>query len=396
MRRVLAILVVLQLATPAAAQGLRVTLHSSGEIRTGSAQNMHVAGYSVAVVGQITFQDGHTGSKACSAAGGCSIGWDTGNGVTFANAGTTFRIGIQDVAATGLEDETYDVYADLVGGTDSLAHLTLYDTPMESGSKTMTAGDVVAVVFTVVSVAGGDNPVKMTYQPLRPFESAVGAPAWGFPYATRDDGTLLKRDQEGVPAVAITLDDGSMAWIQGAGLPTRLVYTDVAAVATDTTPDEYAAVFKLPIAATIIGCGFRIGSVATGDVFEILLYEDPLGTPAVVATLTPDPDQLLSARFQEFVFPAGVDAEADTYYGCAIRPTSTNPLTWSYYAGHDGMGHMKGVLPFTELQWTARSDQSGAFVETDADHVPAFTVVLEIPAGGGGGGGGESSHVFVQ
>lgn len=34
--------------------------------------------------------------------------------MTFANAGTNFRIGIQDVASTGLEDGTFDVYADLV------------------------------------------------------------------------------------------------------------------------------------------------------------------------------------------------------------------------------------------------------------------------------------------
>jgi len=42
------------------------------------------------------------------------------------------------VASTGLEDGTFDVYADLVGGTDTITGSADQLTAMETGTKTIT------------------------------------------------------------------------------------------------------------------------------------------------------------------------------------------------------------------------------------------------------------------
>ncbi len=95
---------------------------------------MDGAGESQAFIGKVFLEAG-TGSKTISSAGG-KIRWRSGT-VTFANAGTNFRIGIQDVASTGLEDGTFDVYADLVGGTDTITGSADQLTAMETGTKTI-------------------------------------------------------------------------------------------------------------------------------------------------------------------------------------------------------------------------------------------------------------------
>ena len=66
------------------------------------------AGRSIAVIGKLVLAAG-TGSKTISSAGGkIYIGKIASR--TFANAGSTLRIGIQDVTAgTGLEDGVFDV-----------------------------------------------------------------------------------------------------------------------------------------------------------------------------------------------------------------------------------------------------------------------------------------------
>lgn len=99
-----------------------------------------------------------SGSKTISSAGG-KIHWTAGASVVFADGATNWRMGIQDLSTSGQPprgDGVFDVQADLVPGVDTIATTTHYATAMESGSKTITHGDYVAIVFSMTARGGTD------------------------------------------------------------------------------------------------------------------------------------------------------------------------------------------------------------------------------------------------
>ena len=98
-----------------------------------------------------------TASVSPSVKTACSLG------PAFSNGSTNLRIGLQDVTpATGFEDGTFDVYADLVGGTDTIAEDVILATPMESGTKTVTHGDLLAIAIEMTAVLVEPDGIEPT------------------------------------------------------------------------------------------------------------------------------------------------------------------------------------------------------------------------------------------
>ena len=352
---------------------------------------LNATGESGGIVGSIQVEGG-SGSKTISAAGGGAIIWFAGT-VTMADAGSTLRVGIQDVnAANGLEDGTFDVYAEFTGGGTIPTANDFNASAMTSGTKTLTQGDTVAIVVELVS-RGGSDSVNVSRVATR---AISGINTMGLPYGTNDLGTLSVSNASGIYAV-IKFDDGTIGWIQGTAAVIPL-FSVPQAFDSGSTPDEYIGTFVPAWPMQICGFGAALSGIASGDTFEAILYEDPYGTPNALVTLTPDTDIVGGAGTTEsfHVFPCTkTSLAAGTTYGVAIRPTTANSINWEYtHVGGADLAVLKRALPLPSLKMAARTDQTGAFVETETFHVPL--IVLDVcgldDGTGGSGSGGTRSH----
>ncbi len=347
-----------------------------GSIVAGTGMNtqanstVDAAGESYTGIGRIHLEAG-SGTKTISSSGG-KIYVRFGN-ATFANAGTNLRIGIQDVAATGLEDGTFDVYADLVGGTDTITANTIRITAMETGSKNISHGDLIAISCELTTRGGAD-----TLQINKYIGSFTDVNAVVFPYATADTGAGPTRSASistGVPAFLVEFDDGSLGWFEFFYLgynfgtaPLLMTY------ASDSATDEYSAVFKVPFPCSINGAGVWMTSVASTDDFELILYSDPLGTPVPERTVTVDADYTSAATAIIGTYHTGFSPftlSANTYYAIAVRPTTTNQISLGYYDLGSGNEKMKTPTIFgTNIKLAGRADQTGAFTEVQNYYLP--------------------------
>lgn len=330
---------------------------------------VNAVGESAATVGRIWLPAQAAGSKVCSTAGPCKIGLPAAS-VTWANAATNVRLGFQDVdLTTGLEDGTYDVRADLVPGTETVSANTISFFSMETGSKTVSHGDVVAIVVEMTARGGTDSISA---------ERALRSVAdYGFPYGTEDTGSGVGKAQDPM-AFIIQFDDGTWGWFESV-YPIRNTATgrSTLTVNTGTNPDEVAAIVKSPVSFSTDGFAKFLNAVATTDEFEYIIYENPLtATPDIIwGPVTVDPDQLVS----DGVVRRAEDTlilEADTYYAFSFRPTTANSITYEYFAlPTSGVAPgMKQAQFWTETILAGRINQTGAFTEISTTSLPMLVV----------------------
>jgi hypothetical protein len=343
---------------------------------TLSGTTMDAAGESYAAIGRIHLTSGPGTSKTLSSSGG-AIAWNSG-AVTFGNAGTTLRIGINDVGATGLEDGTWtsEPFADLVGGTDTITANSLQVTPIETGSRSITHGDLIAVVFELQSRVS-DSIV-------------VGYPSVStlMPYGTADTGSGPAKLTL-PPMVTILFDDGTLGWFGMDSYAFRI--PSVGAFGSSSTPDEYGLLFQVPVEMTITALFAQVGSIASTDDFELLLYSDPLGTPVAERTVTVDADLVSTGLYFEGGI-ADFTLAAATNYVIAVRPTTTNTITIGKIA-LPGAAY-RACMPFgTTTSQVSRTDNTGAFGSADTALLPLFGVWVSAIHDGTGGGGGAAQLV---
>ena len=341
------------------------------------------AGESFTAVGYVLLSTGPGTSKTISSSGG-KIHWVTG-AITFTDVGSNLRVGIQDVGATGLEDGSYDVQADLVGGTDTITANVVMSTPMESGTKTITHGDLIAVVIELTARGGTDSVTVRRNNLL-----SAGA----VPYCTADTGAGPAKTAA-MPMITIEFDDGTMGWFNMSGFA-GLVEAS-ANINSGSTPDEIALVFRLPFPAVTTGGGFSLGSLASTDDFEMILYSDPLGTPVAERTVVQDADLTAAAvaGYFERSWATTHTLSANTDYAIAFRPTTTNNLTYNRVNFNTGNGNLrKTTMLGTNWSMYSRTDQSGAFSSQDTTILPIFWVALG--AFDDGAGAGAAALPFVM
>lgn len=321
-----------------------------------------------------------SGSKTISAAGGGVILWKLA-AATWANASSNLRVGVGDVdLSSGLPDFTFDVYADLVPGTDALA-AGLVATAMDTGTKTIAHGDLIAILVRLTARSGADTLTVVGCAGA----DATGSSGYAFPYGYVNTGIPAKT--QNVLVALIQFDDGSLGWIQGnAALmpnPATVSYH------LDSTPDEYCAVFTPQFTMEIDGFAPGLAAIATGDDFEIVLYENPSTSPSIIEALTPDPDVLgTQVPGAVSIFPCTpVVLNAGTEYGISLRPTTTNAVEFIYYDLTTTFELLKATQLFgTTALVMARTGNSGAFSTVQTYYVPKFFLnVSKLDDGTGGG-----------
>lgn len=319
---------------------------------TAFLSSLNAAGESHTAIGHIILEGGITsGSKTLSSAGG-KIHWVSIAGSVFDDPATNFRIGFQDVGATGIEDGAFDVYADLVGGTDILpVDGGVITTAMESGSKTVNHGDLIAVSFEITSYGGADD---MGIQAVPNFRN--------IPYRTQDTGSgpIKQSGTSSIPLFTVEFDDGTMGWFMS-GYAAAYSQQNVG---NASTPDEYALIFKMPVSCEVNYVHIPVASIGATDTFDIVIYKDPITAPVVLQTISIDPNKVgsnISAGVLSIPI-SPLKVSANRFYAVSVKPTSAGIIIVIKYDFGGGNSYLRKATTLQE-NWGlgTRTDGTGVF-----------------------------------
>jgi hypothetical protein len=349
---------------------------------TTSTRQLNAAGESASMIGYIHLSTGPGTSKTISAAGSGKIHFSP-NAVVFADAGTNFRVGLQDVdAATGIEDTTYDVRGDLTGGGGGIVTNTLCTVTMGTGTKTVNHGDMIAAVFEMTTRGGVDS---VTVNSIGP---------GNIPYGTFDNGSGPTKAGVGTLCL-IEFDDGTIGYFA----PVTNCYTaSTTSFNSGSTPDEHALIFQVPVPVTICGIVAYMGEFDTTETGNFKIYTTPTGTPSATATIAFDPDMVFTDANGLLVYayiPAGLSLSAATDYAVAYEATSAGNRTIRQATYPSA--NCRAMFPFgTTMLGASRSNGAGAFGSTSTTVFPALGILVSsVDDGTAGGGGGGGSFTFV-
>ena len=249
-----------------------------------TAATLDAVGEQAIMIGNVWIDGVPSGTKTISTGGSVGKIHFLPGTITWATAGTTLRVGIQDMnlaaGPPGRGDGTFDVYGDLVQGTDALTASTMKSVTMSSGTKSIAHGDLLAVIVEM-TVRNGADSVGVQGNSTVNSSGLPGCTSFlGGTYAAQSD----------VPICVIEFDDGTLGTFVGT-IPFQSASTE--AWTNATNPNERGIGFRLqaPIKVGEL-IGFFGLQGATGD-FDIIVYSDPYGTPA----------SMYSASFNAEVFP---------------------------------------------------------------------------------------------
>lgn len=306
------------------------------------------------------------GSKNFSSSGG-KIYFLVGNPVTFDNASTTLKVGIQGLGATGLEDGVYQVFGEIVQASSSLPENTVKQVTMSSGGPiSISHGDLIAVIVEM-TVRGDSDSVAV---------GRINQTTSLRPYTTQDTGggpTAFPN----TPLCVIEFDDGTFGYTGGA----ILCFRNTETFNIDSTPDEYALIFEFPYTTYITEIEACLSINSSDSDYEIVLYKDPLGTPEIIHTEVIDSSisggTTVVGTVTNILLVNKILIGPGTTYGLSIKPTSIT---------QDDV-HLK-ILEFEYpqlkrqtmlgLNWSLgiRSDETGAFTEVPSK-IPAIGFFVE-------------------
>lgn len=353
---------------------------SSNDAPAFNSSVIDAAGEMICMIGSIWFAAGPGTSKTFSSAGG-NIQFRTGT-VTWASAGSTVRVGIQNVSTSAgpparcVEDWTTGSppYDDLVQGTDTVSSNTWTTATMSAGSRTLAHGDLVAVTWDMTTRNGADS---VTLTGFTGISSSVNQrPVW----TTKTGGSWAAAVI--VPNVVITCDDGTLCFIAG-GLPASSVTTRTYNNGT-ATADEYG---------NIVTPGGKMGTdelwaqVAPVGDFDVILYSDALNVTAPTSeqSVSVDLNAVTSTTSGLFRLPIGQETlTASSAYAVTVRPTSATSISM-IEVGVSAAGHLAGWPGGTGMYKCTRLDAGGALSTTTTARMLTGFSINQIDDGAGGG-----------
>ena len=343
---------------------------------------MDATGERVHCVGRL-FLPGRTGSKTISAAGGGAIWWTSG-AVTNSNAGTVFRVGIQDAdTANGPPargDAGWDVYGESTGS--GIVAATARNTwSMTSGTKTISHGDLIAVVFQMTTRGGADSIIS---------RHAASGVSMASPSVSLETSGPTFTALISIPNLVIVFDDGTFGWFAGTSPIGPAMSTASTSFNSGSAPDEYALIFRVPFACKVDQLHAMVATATNGADFELILYSDPLGTPAVIEAVSIDANALSTATVRgvvaQLTTPRTLTINTD--YAIAVRPTTTNNVTLREFGSISSSNAGLQFLPLgTGCYKATRTNQTGAFSATDSTRILASVCISALDDGASVGGG---------
>ena len=327
-------------------------------------QVMDAAGEMVAFIGHVWFAAGDGTSKTLSNAGAGSgfsnIQWRSG-AVTWSSSGTIVKIGIQDVSASAGpiavpdEDWTGEPVVSWTQGTNALSANTWTTSTITSGSRSLTHGDLIAVVFDMTVRNGTDSVttagLQQTSQLHRPVVSAKTTGTWAAPA-----GLFL-------PNVVITCDDGTLCTLKDT-VPFDTLTTRT--INTGTTPDEIGNVINIPFDCRTSGLWTNVDP---DNEFELSLYSAPVTSPVSEQAVTVDPNQVLTNTGRSIHVPITAETlAAGSAYAVTVRPTTGSSVS-VYEVTVNNAAHFAFWPGGTAVYKCSRSDDTGVFATDTAARI---------------------------
>lgn len=333
---------------------------------------LDASGKKAAQNGYLWLNGAPTSTKACTSAG-CKLWFKTGGTLTWASAGSTIIVSLQDpdtTAVIGKPDESADVSKSLVQGTDALSASTWTQVAFDTNSKTLTHGMPISAVFDM-SVRNGSDSVQVSSPSL--------ASGPNFPNVSLKSGTWS--NVNAMPNVLIQTDDGTYGWIDG-GWPYFNVANHSPSYASDSTPNEKGTGFFLPEPMEVDAFWFTGGMSTVNSAADLVLYQDPYGTPVSLASKSitgafhrngVGPFVLPFAASDRRIIPSG-------YYSVTYKPTTAGANAVYFVAQQFSSSAIKDLIAGADVGLVSRTT-SGAF-SVDNTYLPQMGVrVCRVQAG---------------
>lgn len=332
-------------------------------------------------IGHIVTEDG--ADHTLDTTGSSSIGWKTG-ATTFGNAGTSFKVGVGTVdattgpatRATHVSDViTHSVSKTLTGGGGGITANAWQTHVPDAGSMLMANGDLVAISMQMVTRGGAVDSVIAE-------ASSTGSANHNFQRPAVTAYTTSYSAQMGVPNCLITFRDGALGWLLGSSL--HLTASTALTWSSASSPAEYGNYILRPYPMRVYGIVSLINFTADCD---LVLYTNPLGTPAAAKTISVDANQtqVVGARWGYFLFPTPYDAAANQPLAVTVKPGASSVS--ANYKSFQAASHAKTEVGGTNIYEVSRASGGGAFAAVNAnkDKLGIGLLVGAFDAGTGGG-----------
>jgi hypothetical protein len=187
----------------------------------------------------------------------------------------------------------------------------------DTGAKrSVTRGDMLAVVIEFVSFNSGDNLQIAMFAPSQ--ANALYNRAYGDDFV----GSWTKYNARSL-VMALKYSDGTYAFVESAG-PYASFVTN--AFNSGSSPNERALYFSLPVPVRVSGAWVRTNQGSTGD-YTVTLYDSDGVTS--LASVAVDASQLavLSGLNVFCLFTNDATLQPNTFYRLAIKPTTGNNVS---------------------------------------------------------------------
>lgn len=333
---------------------------------------MDAANEATIFIGNVITSDG--GSHTIDTTGSSSIGWRTAT-TTFANGGTTLKVGIAAVdTANGPPGRavnvanviTFDVAAVFTGGAGVTTDAWQTSVPT-TGTKTIANGDLVAICMQMTARAGVDSVLSSSAS------AAVNRPT----VTSFVGGSYVVTAT--TPNAIITFSDGATGHIGGSDIFSTL---SSQTWNSGSAKAEYGQLYNLPFPMKVYGIYGWLDITADCDV---ILYSDPLGTPIAEKTVSIDANTITNtgnSRHFVAMFSSPYTTTANQNIGAVFKPGGSNVS--ARYKTLASATH-RVADPFGTTGY-AISRASGAFADTNSslDHHYVGLLVGAFDAGGGG------------
>lgn len=330
------------------------------------------------IIGEVVWADGANHTFGTSGSG---IGWLAGASITFV-ATATVRVGIKATvdAANGpvvrctIGAAAFDVYKDLVGGTDTITSTTWRTDSMASGTPfTLNHGALVGVCWHLDITANAQS-VKVRQGSSNQISNTNNT-------SLVTSGPTYSA-QTHRPNVILIADDGTLGTLRGTN-----VFSAVSANETVGNGNIYGNSITptAPITVDAIGIPFSAAGSTNFDV-GIWLASDP---SSPIVSISKDPQQLYSTSSRWGIFPITPTLlDAGTAYVWGAKQNSASAIGIARY-DVDATTHWQ----FNGLDancCAVKSSGGAAFAAENSSkrRMVGGLRVVKIDDGTGGGGGG--------
>lgn len=255
------------------------------------------------------------------------LSWLPGAAITFV-ATATLRVGVKKAASIDAANgpparatigaAAFDVYKDLVGGTDTITASTYRNEAMASGTPfTVTDGDLLAVCFHLDITANAQSVLVRNTSMINLLVLPVSTLVTSGPTYTA---------QTVAGNVVIAFDDGTLGWIE----PTYPFSNTNVVVATASIGNGniIGNIFRTNYSCKVDAIA-AILDLATGSDCALELYSTPLGTPVLIESVAIDQNITGTAAagmaFVNLTTPRTLTINTDYLVG--IKQTTATALT---------------------------------------------------------------------